>query len=369
MIFQLSAVMEVKKEAITIGEQITIHSEILDEDRTFLLNFPANYQESQASYPLLIQIQGSETLFLKDCGTIRYLQQWKGANPPLIVVNILFSNYRRDIFPVRVPRIPDSGGSDNFISFISKELIPYLEGNYRLSNYRIIHGQSNTGMFAIYAFLSHPELFSACIAASPSVGQGNNFMYDITDSLLSKNQFPNKTLYITHALDDPLTRIVGDALPGFLQILKNKAPAGLDWYYQEYASGGHCPPITLEDAIYYIFQDWEIPRETIAAGPTTISGYCEVLEEKYGIMPNRRSLFHDTALSLMREEKYEQAYEFSFIYSKIFPKKCSMPIKSEKLPPSRDCTRRKVLKILTSTFCRKMMPLIHPKVLPTGVWG
>jgi len=319
LIFQLSAVLEIEKKSIILGEKITIHSDILNEERTFLINLPENYKESQDSYPVIFQIQGSETLFLKDCGTIRYLNQWKGANPHIIVVNILFTNYRRDIFPIKVPHIPNTGGSDNFISFISSELIPYLEENYRLSDYRIIHGQSNTGMFSIYAFLSRPDLFDACIAASPSVGQGNNFMYKITDSLLTQNQFKENSLYITHALDDPLSGIVGDALPGFLEILKNKATTGLDWYYKEYSTGGHCPPISLEDGICHIFQDWKIPQETIDAGPGVINQYCDILQKKYGIMPNLRSIFHDTAFTLMRDENYEQAHEFFSYLWKDFP--------------------------------------------------
>jgi predicted alpha/beta superfamily hydrolase len=319
LVFQLAAVMEVEKSPIILGQKITIHSEILDEDRTFLINLPSNYEESEGNYPVLFQIQGSETLFHKETGTIRYLNEWRDKNPPMIVVNILFTNYLRDIFPVKVPRIPDTGGSDNFISFISDELIPYLEENYRISDYRIIFGQSNTGMFSIYALLSNPELFDVCIASSPAVGQGDNFMYGITDSLLSVNKFKDKTLYITHALDDPLTSIVNDALPGFLEILENKAPTGLDWYYQEYPTGGHCPPITMEDAIYYIFKDWTIPQETIDSGPVAINKYCDVLENKYGIIPNLRSLFHDTALNLMRNENYEKAYEFFSYLREDFP--------------------------------------------------
>jgi len=319
LIFQLAAVVEVEKSPIILGEKITIHSEVLDEDRSFLINLPSNYEDSEDNYPILFQIQGSETLFHKESGTIRYLSEWKDNNPPMIMVNILFTNYRRDIFPVKLPRIPDTGGSDNFISFISDELIPYLEENYRVSDYRIIFGQSNTGMFSIYTLLSNPDLFDAYIAASPAVGQGNNFMYGITDSLLAVNQFKDKTLYITHALDDPLTEIVNDAMPGFLEILKNKAPKGLDWFYQEYPTGGHCPPITLEAAIYYIFKDWTIQQEIIDLGPLAINEYCKILENKYGIIPDLKSLFQDTALTLMRSENYEKAYEFFSYLRKDYP--------------------------------------------------
>lgn len=317
--FQLAAVVEIDKQPIILGEKITVHSEILSEDRVFLIDLPTSYEESERDYPVLFQIQGSETLFHKATGTIRFLNEMRDKNPPMIVVNILFTNYRRDIFPVQLQRVPGTGGSDNFIKFISDELIPYLEENYRVSDYRMIFGQSNTGMFSIYALLAHPELFDVCIAASPSVGHGDNFMYQLTDSLLTVNQFTNKKLFMTHALDDPLTSIVGDALPGFLEILENKAPTGLDWFYQEYPTGGHCPSITLEAAIYHIFKDWEIPQSTIDEGPIAINEYCDKLNNKYGIIPELRDLMQTTAFDLMRNENYEKAYEFFSYLKKTYP--------------------------------------------------
>ena len=116
-------------ESVIIGEKVTIHSNILDEDRTFLIYLPSDYTETDLHYPVLFQIQGSETLFHKATGEIRYLSEFRAEIPPIIVVNILFTNYRRDIFPIAVPSIPGTGGSDNFLAFIETELIPHLEVN------------------------------------------------------------------------------------------------------------------------------------------------------------------------------------------------------------------------------------------------
>lgn len=315
----LYTVTVVDSQPIILGERVTIHSGILNEDRSLLIYLPSSYDESEAKYPVLFQVEGSELLFHSESGTIRYLSEFKDKIPALIVVNILFTNYRRDIFPIAVPQIPGTGGSDNFILFLSEELIPFLEKNYRISDFKMIYGQSNTGMFAIYSMLSQPQLFNACIAASPAVGQADNFMYSLADSLLEVNRFDGQTIFFTHALDDPLTRIVGDALPGFLQILKNKAPAELNWQYQEYETGGHCPYRSLEDGLLFTMNDWIIPDGVIDSGLPGISDYFDDLLQKYGITPDFVSLLKHTAMDLMREEKYDRAYEFFQELRKIVP--------------------------------------------------
>lgn len=319
LIFQLAAVTELDKQPIILGEKITIHSEILAEDRTFLINLPSNYQDSEENYPVLFQIQGSETLFHKATGEMRYLCESLEKIPPMIVVNILFTNYRRDIFPVVLPRVPGTGGSDNFLKFIETELMPYLDENYRTSDYRLVFGQSNTGMFTLYSLLAKPELFESYIASSPSVGQGDSFMYQLTADKLQKFSSLPKTLFITHALDDPLKRIVGDALPDYLRILKENVPSDLTWKYQEYETGGHCPQITLQHALAYIFYDWEVGDETIAEGTAAVEMQCKELKDKYGISPDKVSIYHRSAIDFMRSESYDLAFEYFSELRKLRP--------------------------------------------------
>lgn len=321
LIFVLSCIFltAVEEEAIIIGKKITIHSEILQEDRELLLYLPGDYDTSDDHYPLLIQIQGSELLFHKGTGTVRYLSEFRQDIPPMIVVNILFTDYRRDVFPRKLERIPGTGGSDNFLDFMQQEMLPYLQENYRLTDYLAIYGQSNTGMLSLYALLSRPELFAACIASSPAVGQGDNFMYGITDTLLQTGNFSQNNIFITHALDDPLNRIVGDALPGYLTILKEKAPKSLIWKYEEYQSGGHCPQISLHDGLLWLFSDWKIPDEIQTESVKAVVTYAAGLHKKYGLQPDIASVLHETGFTLISSEQYDKAIDYMIKLTELRP--------------------------------------------------
>jgi enterochelin esterase-like enzyme len=306
-------------ESITIGEKVSIYSDVLKEDRELLIYLPTDYSESELNYPVLFQVESRGILFHKETGEIRYLSEFSDIIPQMIVVSIVFTDYRRDIFPVAVPRIPGSGGSDNFLKFIETELVPFLNENYRTSDYRILYGQSNTGMFTLYTMLSKPELFDSYIAASPAVGQGDNFMFGIAEEKLKPMESLSKTLFITYALDDPLTSIVGKALPGFLEIIKTSVPADLNWKYEEYETGGHCPPITLQNGLKFIFSDWNVEDEIIQKGPKSVEKKCDELNDKYGICPDKAGIFRSSALDNMQAENYDLAFEYFLELRKLKP--------------------------------------------------
>ncbi len=75
--------------------------------------------------------------------------------------------------------IVESGGSDQFLRFISEELIPFIETNYRVSNDRAILGVSLSGLFTLYALFQEPETFQRYFAASPSISWDEPFMYQL----------------------------------------------------------------------------------------------------------------------------------------------------------------------------------------------
>jgi tetratricopeptide (TPR) repeat protein len=321
LVFVLSCIFlkAVEEESVIIGKKFTIHSELLQEDREFLFYLPGDYDTSDDHYPLLIDIQGSELLFHKETGTVRYLSEFSDDIPQMIVVNILFTDYRRDVFPRKLKRIPGTGGSDKFLDFIQQEMLPYLQENYRLTDHYTIYGQSNTGMFSLYALLSRPELFAACIASSPAVGQGDSFIYGITDSLLQSGEFSQNKIFITHALDDPLNRIVGDALPGYLNIMKATAPQKLTWKYEEYETGGHCPQISLHNGLLWLFSDWQIPEETKTESVEAVISYADDLQEKYGLRPEIASVLQETGLALISSEQYDKAIDYMIKLTELRP--------------------------------------------------
>jgi predicted alpha/beta superfamily hydrolase len=77
----------------------------------------------------------------------------------LIVIGIINNDRRRDMLYVN--------GAGNFLSFISSELIPSIEKDYKTKT-RILHGHSFGGSFTLYSMINKPELFDCFIATSPT---------------------------------------------------------------------------------------------------------------------------------------------------------------------------------------------------------
>ncbi|UCG28078.1 MAG: tetratricopeptide repeat protein, partial [Bacteroidales bacterium] len=299
-----------QSEDLVIGKKINLHSIFLDEDREILIYLPTDYFKTEKHYPVLYMLQGSEILFHKASGTIRYLSEFKENIPEMILVNILFTDYLRDIFPVELPDIPAAGGADKFLDFLCLELIPYMDKNYRTFPFNILYGQSNTGMLAIYTLLTNPDYFKSYIASSPAIGQGDNFMYPVTDTSLVKYSSLDKLLFITMGSDDPLADLVNEVMPGYLEILAEKAPEDLKWSIREYEGGGHCPQVTLHDGLEITFVDWPVPESVKNEGISDIKEYLQKLNIKYGSSPNSKAIYWEIGMEYMRKEEYLEALPF-----------------------------------------------------------
>jgi len=64
----------------------------------------------------------------------------------------------------------ETGGGPDFLKFVSRELIPLVETDYRIEpGSRGVIGYSGGAIFALHALLEQPELFSRIIAISPFI--------------------------------------------------------------------------------------------------------------------------------------------------------------------------------------------------------
>ena len=114
-------------DKITIGEQLTIKSEVLDEERQMLVYLPAGYKDATTEYPVLYLLDGGYH-FHHVTGIVQFLSS-QGLMPQLIVVAIKNVDRNRDFLPTNDERVPTSGGAEKFLAFITDELIPYIEDN------------------------------------------------------------------------------------------------------------------------------------------------------------------------------------------------------------------------------------------------
>ncbi|MES1215229.1 MAG: alpha/beta hydrolase-fold protein [Bacteroidota bacterium] len=181
-----------------------IQSKELGEKRILNIYLPEGYNPGDTTkYPVIYLLDGSaDEDFIHIVGLVQFNSfEWIKQVPKSIVVGIATVDRRRDFtFPTTIEadkkRFPTTGHSDKFISFIEKELQPYIELNYKTTVSKTIIGQSLGGLVAAEILLKKPTLFNKYIIVSPSLWWDNGSLLN-QKSNLSAGYFNQQTdIYI-----------------------------------------------------------------------------------------------------------------------------------------------------------------------------
>ncbi|MCF3650237.1 alpha/beta hydrolase [Synoicihabitans lomoniglobus] len=149
-----------------------------------MVGLPPSYAEnSDRVYPVVYVTDGYWD-FLKMTNAHGGLVYDKVV-PEFIVVGLSYAgenlNYGQmrgwELSPVAMNGNPATGHADMFLATIKDVIIPFIESEYRADpSYRVMAGASLGGLFTLYAMYSEPELFQACIAATPAVVVGDDWL-------------------------------------------------------------------------------------------------------------------------------------------------------------------------------------------------
>ncbi|WP_296383163.1 alpha/beta hydrolase-fold protein [Winogradskyella sp.] len=146
----------------------TIDSYKLDGKRELKIQLPRNYDsEEKRSYPLVLVLDG-DYLFEPVAGNIDYQAYWEDI-PDCIVVGVKQGKTREDdFFYDNDTFFPAHEGAD-FYEFVAAELLPYIEDNYKASNFRIVIGHDLGANFINYYLFKDDPLFRSYVALSPDL--------------------------------------------------------------------------------------------------------------------------------------------------------------------------------------------------------
>ena len=133
--------------SVVIGERLELQSQLLNETRTVLIGKPATYGNGEDRYPVLYLLD-DDGHFHHTTGIVNFLSRNQRI-PEVLVVAIPNTDRTRDLTPPSqvkedIDRAPTHGGADTFLRFISDELMPWVEQNYRTRPYRILVGHLRT---------------------------------------------------------------------------------------------------------------------------------------------------------------------------------------------------------------------------------
>lgn len=230
------------------------------EDTFYIyVRLPKNYESTKKRYPVLYLLDG-DISFNMATSIVRYLQFDKDV-PDLIIVapgygtllNDSETNYReRDYTFSEFKDFTNSGGGEKYLKFIEKELLPFIDSNYRANNSRILNGYSLGGLFTISSLIKNQNLFDNYIAGSPYLLNDINlikqklidinFTSTIKKIFISVGEFEEIEQY-----HKPIKEVV--------EILEEKN--GIQVNFAEFKNGTHftCPAEALTYGLKFIFSN------------------------------------------------------------------------------------------------------------------
>jgi predicted alpha/beta superfamily hydrolase len=180
------------KTPFTIGETVKIESALLNESRILNIYLPDGYnKETETKFPVIYLLDGSANEdFIHVAGLVQFMNSYE-LLPKSIIVGIANIDRKRDFtFPTTIPEdkkeYPTTGSSAKFITFIEKELQPFVEKNYRTTTTKTIIGQSLGGLLATEILLKKPELFTDYVIISPSLWWDNESLLTNAATQLKK---------------------------------------------------------------------------------------------------------------------------------------------------------------------------------------
>jgi predicted alpha/beta superfamily hydrolase len=136
--------------------------------RELKIQLPRNYEENtDKTYPLILVLDG-DFLFEIVAGNVDYTSYWDDMPEALVVGVNQLETRSKDLFISDTTFFPTQDG-ENFYEFLSAELTPFLEENYRIGAFKVVIGHGKSANFInFYSFQKSP-IFQAYIALSPSM--------------------------------------------------------------------------------------------------------------------------------------------------------------------------------------------------------
>ncbi|WP_158800435.1 alpha/beta hydrolase-fold protein [Pedobacter sp. L105] len=316
----------------TTGFEETLPSKILGQERKIWIHIPnsngGNKNKNNGRYPVIYLLDGSEN-FNTVVSITEHMSEYSLC-PPMIVVGIVPSNRVSELTIGADKELPGVvGNGEKFMSFVEKELIPYIDVTYPTTSYKTFIGHSLGGLTVINTFLHKPNLFNSYVSLDGSLWWDNQKNVKEAKTILPNQNYKGKTLFIAMAnrLErgvDTLsvqkdtsgsTALIRSNLEFIRDLSKNKKNQ-LRFKYKFYENDNH-PSVRLigeYDALRFIFEfyklkiyDSELKDPDFKLDALLVAHYKNVSEQMgYDIKPDE-SQINNLGYQMMGSNQFKKA--------------------------------------------------------------
>ncbi|RZN84704.1 MAG: esterase [Winogradskyella sp.] len=302
----------------------TISSSILGEDRELKILLPRGYSDDDnKAYPVIYVFDG-DYLFEAVAGNVDYYAYWEDI-PESIVVGINQVDSREDdLVYSEQNSLPVESGAD-FFEFVGKELIPFIEDNYKTETFKVAVGHGETANFINYYLVRENPIFNAYVTISPDLA------IDMEQYLGERLKAIEKKIFYYLAVSNADVKHIMEGATSLNNTLKGLENNNLLYTFKEfdgpthYAMPAHAIPKALE-SIFYIFQP--ISKKEYKESILKLEGSpVEYLEQKYEEIKNmfgieKQILINDfkaVAAAIKKKQKWEYYEDLSKLAKKNYP--------------------------------------------------
>ena len=253
-------------------EHHILYAAQLSENRAISISLPEGYHSGNKDYPVLYLLDG-EYIFSYARGAADFLTNDFGYLPEMIVVSIPNTDRHRDLFF----NLQDNQNQERFISFLTTELMPFIQDHYRVNDFNILYGWSSGSGVCMYLLSHLPEYFDAYILTGTGIGPKTA---EYIRSNIADAEFQNAYLYACVESDSPRT----PALLRFQALMDTLQPAGLTQKFEVIPESSHVEVLAkgLDAGLKFVFADYYIPDDITLKGTSAILEYFQGLSNRYG---------------------------------------------------------------------------------------
>jgi predicted alpha/beta superfamily hydrolase len=177
--------------------KFTQYSRFVNDTFHIQLQVPRDYySKPDKKYPVVVLLDGN--FYYPIMSSIVRQYEIAGLLPPVILVGVGYKSFiimdslrvRDYLFPKALPsdELESDGGGLNFYNYLTRELLPKVDGDYRAeSANRTLLGHSFGGYFALYSLFhqatTNSNEFRNFISASPSLWYNNFYLNQLPEQL------------------------------------------------------------------------------------------------------------------------------------------------------------------------------------------
>jgi hypothetical protein len=289
-----------------------IYSDKLSAEREITIQLPRDYNlDEEKRYPVFIVFDG-DYLFKIVSGNVDYMSFW-GDIPEAIVVGInqIDSRYNDTSIVDNINFTPISSTA-KFFEFVSQELIPYINKNYRTTNFRVAVGHERTANFINFFLIKKVPIMNGYIAVSPKYTK--KMKEYLAQYLISSSQ--NIYYYLSTSNED--FQSISEDVLDFNQRLDSLNNENIHYKFQNLAVPSHYTlpaytiPYSIED-MFSIYKDINrIEYDSIILKLETSP--VKYLEEKYEKIKNHFGVIKEISINdfIAVEQYIDEKEKFHF---------------------------------------------------------